>query len=286
MVKFIRSDLDFILQQILLAEANAATIAGPGTPMLELLPNAEVPWGLRTVTGVNNNLVPGQSQFGAADTVFPRLTTPEWVTQTNPGVLNPGVNPPPFPVGFDYSLPGNIIDATPRIASNLIVDQTANNPAAVVAALTNGNLGLSPTPGNLVTSPGLDGLFGPNPVTGINDDTQVYFIQNTTPDFGLTAPFNSWMTFFGQFFDHGLDLLQKSKTEIVYIPLQPDDPLYNTTPNHFMALSRAVGATGVTGAGGLGSAQNITSPFVDQNQTYTSHPSHQVFLREYAMVGC
>ncbi|MDP9463826.1 MAG: heme peroxidase, partial [Actinomycetota bacterium] len=29
---------------------------------------------------------------------------------------------------------------------------------------------------------------------------------------------------------------------------------------------------------------NTTTSFVDQNQTYTSHPSHQVFLREYHMV--
>ena len=29
---------------------------------------------------------------------------------------------------------------------------------------------------------------------------------------------------------------------------------------------------------------NQTTPFVDQNQTYTSHPSHQVFLREYVLV--
>ena len=29
---------------------------------------------------------------------------------------------------------------------------------------------------------------------------------------------------------------------------------------------------------------NTTTPFVDQNQTYTSHPSHQVFLRDY-MIG-
>src|SRR5215468_8341851 len=28
---------------------------------------------------------------------------------------------------------------------------------------------------------------------------------------------------------------------------------------------------------------NQTSPFVDQNQTYSSHPSHQVFLRAYEM---
>ena len=28
---------------------------------------------------------------------------------------------------------------------------------------------------------------------------------------------------------------------------------------------------------------NTTTPFVDQNQTYTSHPSHQVFLRQYEL---
>jgi hypothetical protein len=30
--------------------------------------------------------------------------------------------------------------------------------------------------------------------------------------------------------------------------------------------------------------ENTTTPFVDQNQTYTSHPSHQVFLRAYQLV--
>ncbi len=29
---------------------------------------------------------------------------------------------------------------------------------------------------------------------------------------------------------------------------------------------------------------NTTTPWIDQNQTYTSHPSHQVFLREYVRV--
>ena len=33
------------------------------------------------------------------------------------------------------------------------------------------------------------------------------------------------MTFFGQFFDHGLDLVTKGGNGTVYIPLQPDDPL-------------------------------------------------------------
>ena len=40
-----------------------------------------------------------------------------------------------------------------------------------------------------------------------------------------------------------------------------------------MALTRAA----VPG----GENMNVTTPWVDQNQTYTSHPSHQVFLREY-----
>ena len=42
------------------------------------------------------------------------------------------------------------------------------------------------------------------------------------------------------------------------------------------------GADGVLGtADDIHEATNTTTPFVDQNQTYTSHPSHQVFLRDY-----
>ena len=46
------------------------------------------------------------------------------------------------------------------------------------------------------------------------------------PDEGLSAPFNLWFVFFGQFFDHGLDLVQKGGSGTVFIPLQPDDPLF------------------------------------------------------------
>ena len=37
----------------------------------------------------------------------------------------------------------------------------------------------------------------------------------------------------------------------------------------------------MTGPDGFRSAPNTDTPFVDQSQTYTSHASHQVFLREY-----
>ena len=56
-----------------------------------------------------------------------------------------------------------------------------------------------------------------------------------------------------------------------------------------MVLTRATNQPGPDGI--LGTADdvhehtNTTTPFVDQNQTYTSHPSHQVFLREYVLDG-
>ena len=95
------------------------------------------------------------------------------------------------------------------------------------------------------------------------------------PDVGLSAPYNSWFTLFGQFFDHGLDLVNKGGNGTVFMPLQADDPLFVAgSPTNFMTLTRAT-------HDGDHEANNQTSPWVDQSQTYTSHPSHQVFLRGY-----
>ncbi|MDH4581494.1 heme peroxidase, partial [Pseudomonas sp. BN415] len=251
MATYIKSDLEFILQQILIAEAHAA-----GEDLSALLPNSQVPWGLRTVDGSFNHLVLGQTEFGAADELFPRMLDPVFRIAEN---------------GTSYTqTSGLVFDSQPRIISNLIVDQTANNPAAVDA-----NGGADP-----VLSPGLDGIFG------TPDDQEVFFIPNTTPDEGLSAPFNSWFTFFGQFFDHGLDLVTKGGSGTIFIPLQEDDPLFVPgSPTNFLVLTRATNQPGPDGE--LGTADDIhehtntTSPFVDQNQTYSSHPSHQVFLRAY-----
>ena len=114
------------------------------------------------------------------------------------------------------------------------------------------------------------------------------------PDVGLSAPYNSWFTLFGQFFDHGLDLTTKGDAGTVIVPLKEDDPLFNpaTPQTNFMVLTRATASNHGNGPDGLQGTSddtrdhtNTTTSFVDQNQTYTSHPSHQVFLREYAMVG-
>ena len=44
--------------------------------LLDLLPNSTIPWGLRTVDGSLNNLVPGQEYFGAAGQQFPQMLDP------------------------------------------------------------------------------------------------------------------------------------------------------------------------------------------------------------------
>ena len=158
-----------------------------------------------------------------------------------------------------------------------------DNPAAVAAATRQG------TEADLID-------VDDNPATPPNG----LFIPNTATDAGLSARSNAWFTFFGQFFDHGLDLVTKGGSGTVFIPLQPDDPLYRDPAGpdlilgtaddihtNFMVLTRATNQPGPDGV--LGTADDIhehtntTTPFVDQNQTYTSHPSHQVFLREYAM---
>ena len=62
----------------------------------------------------------------------------------------------------------------------------------------------------------LDGALEAN---GIEMDGDNVMIANVAPDEGLSAPFNSWFTLFGQFFDHGLDLVTKGGSGTVFIPL-------------------------------------------------------------------
>ena len=85
----VRSDLDFILKQIKIAEAHSPTLGADGTlaagtPLQDLIPNIRLAYGLRSVDGSENNLLNiggfNQTEFGAADTTFPRLLTPVFQT--------------------------------------------------------------------------------------------------------------------------------------------------------------------------------------------------------------
>src|SRR4029077_10226008 len=77
-------DLQFILKQIKIAEHHAATLTaanpcgtlvGPGP---DQIPDRLTPYALRTGDGSCNNLFPQRERFGAADELFPRLTTPSF----------------------------------------------------------------------------------------------------------------------------------------------------------------------------------------------------------------
>ena len=466
-----KADFEFILKQIKIAEATSEgyTPAVAPVSILQAIQDAYgisaanaaiAPFGLRTVDGSFNNLLPGQTDFGAADTLFPRLTTPVYRNELDEVPFNGVTN-------TNYGVGGNVVDTDPRIISNLIVDMTAGNPAAVLAALNysvfsgaitgsavaaaaaaiktayaltkttdnaeaaartiegaaalaviagakatlaaaavnalaaelvagpvdpadtaamtaavaaataaltaaqavaarlafpggvnvtaaeiaaaalvvanattlRANLLLLQTAladanvsaaddaaataaaalaGTVVTNatastaalntvlPSTATAIAIAALAAVNADADLatlltsngiefdplgsLVIPNLSPDIGLSPGFNSWMTFFGQFFDHGLDLLTKGGNGTVLVPLAVDDPLiagadgaFGTADDlpaslRFMALTRAT----PTMVGGVAQHENTTTSFVDQNQTYTSQASHQVFLREYA----
>jgi Ca2+-binding RTX toxin-like protein len=288
------SDLAFILQQIKIAEAHAATLSpahpcdtliGPGPDQIA---SPLVSKGLRTVDGSCNNLVAGQERFGSADQLFPRLTSKSFRPAESGSLSGP-----PAPTSYEQKS-GVVFDSQPRVISNLVVDQTSTNPAAVAAA------------GNPVRTQGAEGLVPcttdpvPPDTTGLPAGCvpthETLFIPNVTTDVGLSPPYNSMFTLFGQFFDHGVDQTVKGGGT-VFVPLKADDPLI-AGPDHvlgnaddlppslrFMVLTRGQnqpGADGILGTGDdVQDAVNTDSPWVDQSQTYTSHPSHQVFVREY-----
>ncbi|MFC7536504.1 peroxidase family protein [Sphingomonas sp. GCM10030256] len=370
MVTYIRSDLEFILEQIKIAEAHALggtlyDLNGTG-----LVPAYNLSLGLRTVDGSYNNLLPGQEYWGASGQAFPSYLAPNYrpadgtpFDPDGPGPAQPIQTQPNY---LPSSNPNSLVfDSSLRTISNLIVDQTLSNPAAIAEALKRNGIGdtvgeqldiaatikakyetplsgsayggksilllfkavdaaddklaeaqaayaVNPTDTNQAAVSSAQSALnaaeallaearadpGALPGGSFNDLLEVHGIElsganvvltNIAPDVGLSAPFNSWFTLFGQFFDHGLDLINKGGNGTVFVPLQPDDPLYVPgSHTNFMVLTRATVAPGADGAFGTADdvrPVNTTTPFVDQNQTYTSHPSHQVFLREYSMVN-
>ncbi|WP_052003231.1 peroxidase family protein [Microvirga sp. BSC39] len=476
MVNLVKHDLEFMLKQIKIAEAhsngtplnqirldengnvitdrafylNTAPADLAALPLA--IPSPLSPYGLRTVDGSWNNIVEGRNEWGAADAEFLRITKPYWRNENDGDSITFGqgsTRAVTFADGNygEMGLPsdssglggGTLVDADPRIISNLIVDQTLDNPAAIYAALTYaGVTGAAIMPAlneiraakaaldlakanagsaagaipalqqavsqaladaaaasnaalaaqakaqedaaaysqavSLVNAAQADLDFAAAAVKALADDeipdqeqqeaidkaNEVYtaaqtsliekqdaantlrlaseasgsaassagvlvsqtqglllaaqqnltqaqnantsatasvvtaekalddvlavhgvevengsvVLPNVAPDEGLSAPYNSWFTLFGQFFDHGLDLVTKGGNGTIYIPLQPDDPLYNPNSPHtnFMVLTRAPT-----------DAVNLTTPWVDQNQTYSSHSSKQLFMREYEM---
>jgi len=146
------TDLAFILDQIKISEQHVGptfdpldpcgNLIGPGPNQIPPAGSADqLPFGLRTLSGICNNLVPGQELFGAVDEPFIRLATPEWREAEGFDIDGPGGAPA---LANSSYVPGTlnpltpfgriVVDSEPRVISNLIVDQTPSNPAAIAAA--------------------------------------------------------------------------------------------------------------------------------------------------------
>jgi hypothetical protein len=120
MVNLVKHDLEFILKQIKIAEAHSA-----GTPLTDLVESPLLPAGLRTVDGSFNNLGIGRESWGASGEPFLPLTDAQFGAGS--GAFPPGFG---YPTNNDYAAAGDVVDGEPRLISNLVVDQTLDNPAA------------------------------------------------------------------------------------------------------------------------------------------------------------
>ncbi len=238
------NDLRHILKQIQIAEEFTA----PGTPgPAGHHRPVRRPAAVRVAGGgrQQQQLLPGQSSLARRTSRSPdscrrstprkRLVRHEW----------------PAPGGSvsnnDYSKPGTVIDTSIRTASNLISDMSPHNPAAIDAWRSN----------PIAQQAYADAHNGEAPPQGyVPTAAELAFIPNQSPDIGLSPPFNGWMTLFGQFFDHGLDLVTKGGNGSVIVPLMPDDPLiagadgtFGTADDlpeaqRFMTLTRATPVPG------------------------------------------
>ena len=138
----------------------------------------------------------------------------------------------------DFVVASRAADTSPRVISNLVADMSANNSAYTLVEAS-----ARPATGN----PG-------------------------APAFDV-PPTNSLFTFFGQFFDHGLDFIDKGGSGTIEIALLPGDPLYGLAPLNSMFVDRATLVDGQT--------NNGTAPLVEQSQTYGQKASTTFYLMEY-----
>ena len=135
----------------------------------------------------------------------------------------------------------------------------------------------------VITGHGLVGELGQ--IDYQNPDSDEIFIGATNPG---VAPVNGWFALFGQFFDHGLDFIDKNGAfGKISITLDPSDPLYRAPNtlyqgdpgNTAIKISRAA----ISGHDADGTPQyvNHTSPYIDQSQTYGSSEQITTLLREW-----
>ena len=316
------TDLAFILKQIKIAERHSRAFLGdpslPANPNVpsdpnycqsmvgtgpDQIPDALLSFGLRTVDGSCNNLIPRARQVRRRRRTVPAADQSR--VQGRRGSSGRFLRSGCSRTGFFVLC----AEDGQRLRLAAADDQQPDRrPDVDQPGCRRGGRLPGPHPGQhghrrVYHAP--DGYRGRLP-----PEHKTLFIPNVTTDVGLSPPYNSLFTFFGQFFDHGVDQTVKSGGT-VFVPLKADDPLMTVGPDGiagtncgtpaalhcdevppsqaFMVLTRAQNQRqgGTTPrfrrlpTSAIQNANNTDTPWVDQSQTYTSHASHQVFLREY-----
>jgi Ca2+-binding RTX toxin-like protein len=178
--------------------------------------------------------------------------------------------------GVTYELWGDAAHSGDPLAVNHSPTEIYYNPANGLPIVTNwgqletklnGGLGQVDTQARFDNS------------AGVGD----HFIGGLNPG---VSPSNGFFVLFGQFFDHGLDFIDKGgQGATVKITLATTDPLYGMTgadgqPVHEITINRAtVNSVDANGAEYV----NHTSPFIDQSQTYGSHEQLTTLLRKWVV---
>jgi Ca2+-binding RTX toxin-like protein len=200
--------------------------------------------GFRIPSGFFNNLVDHTRwSWGATDNPFPRLTAADYnhykqQVLTNPalvgdathdGYLNthPTVSDPnasttlATPAAY-ADLNKSVVDYTPRMIAQTISSSYEGG------ALDRVELNAPGTVTDAITSTYVDG--------SVHTENIVRNLNTLPGDPSTSGIF----TLFGQFFDHGLDFIDKGgQGAKIIVPLDPSDPLYAAAPNHAITISRA-----------------------------------------------
>ena len=265
--------------------------------------------GLRDVTGLNNNLNLVNAQYGTVDQEFLRTVEADYTIDGHGHVYQgnetgaywangtfatqfggAGGFTQPVGTSTDYTV---TVDGNGVATMNDIVDYT---PRMISLTITTGGVVFQQAPGGgiahdpngvaIVTDWGVLGDIGildTQPRFAGSPGEGEYFIGAQNPG---VSPTNGWFTLFGQFFDHGLDLISKNSGHTIKITFAADDPLYGMIgpdgrPATSITISRA--DTHGVDANGDPTYINHTSPFIDQSQTYGSHSDVTEFLREWVL---
>lgn len=246
---------------------------------------ARDPIGLRNVSGEFNNLTQDGHQWGAFNQTFIRLTHSDYSHYVHQNLSNAALGGLGVPAGSTpqadssslYAAPNaSLVDYTPRMISQTIV-----SGGVTFAKDAQGHIQHTASGVAVVSDPGLIKDLG-EVDTSIPDSGQ-YFIRNQNTVAGDPST-TGWFTLFGQFFDHGLDFIDKpNQNATITIPLAPDDPLYGAIgPDGQPVYSIKVHRASVSGSDAQGAVyKNLDSPYIDQNQTYGSNDAVTQLLRKW-----